>query len=300
MTDKPICIVDCRDHLGEGALWDHREQVLWWVDVLVPARLHRFDPASGDHETWPMPEIVTSLAVREQGGLVIASHRTVNAFDPADGRLVPLVAPEGGIAANRSNDGAADAKGRFWLGTMQNNLEPDNSPRAITESAGSLYRIEPDLTVTKVLSGIGIANTVVWSPDRTVFYFADTLTGWIFAHDFDLETGTVSNRRAFARADDHGYPDGSTIDAEGFLWNARWGGSCVIRFAPDGAVDRIVTLPVSRVTSCAFGGPELDTLYITTSRYQLSPSEQGGEPQAGSLFAVRPGVKGLPTPRFAG
>jgi sugar lactone lactonase YvrE len=293
------CVLDCRDHLGEGAMWDDRAGVLWWVDVPMPALIHRLDPASGRHDRWEMPEMVMSLAVREKGGLIVASHHGINTFDPEDGKLRRILAPEKDLPRNRSNDGAPDAKGRFWYGSMQNNIAPDGSPMAMDASSGILWRIDPDRSVHKMAEGIGISNTLAWSPDWRTFYFADTMTGWIFAWDFDLDAGTIANRREFAR-DPRGWPDGSTIDAEGYLWNARWDGACVIRFAPDGSVDRIVELPVDKVTSCAFGGPDLATLYITTSRYTASADDQRRQPQAGSLFTIDPGVRGLPRPRFAG
>src|SRR5690606_5129233 len=168
----------------------------------------------------PMPEMIMSVAVREAGGLLIASHHGINSFDPAEGRLRPLEQPHADRPRNRSNDGGTDAAGRFWYGTMQNNLAEDASAIPIEESSGALYRIDPDLTVHRIHGGIGISNTFAWSPDWTRFYFADTATGWIFVYDFDLVSGTVANRREFARADAHGHPDGSTIDAEGYLWNA--------------------------------------------------------------------------------
>jgi sugar lactone lactonase YvrE len=300
MTEEAYCVLDCKNHLGEGALWDDRDGVLWWVDVPMPSMLHRLDPATSRHDEWAMPEMIMSLAVRESGGLLIASHHGLNTFEPAEGRLVRVLEPEADKPRNRSNDGGTDPRGRFWFGTMQNNLAEDASAIPITESSGAIYRIDPNLTVTRMAEEIGIANTFAWSPDGTRLYFADTLTGWIFVYDFDLEAGTLGERRNFARADNLGYPDGSTIDAEGYLWNARWGGSCVARFAPDGTIDRIVKVPADKVTSCAFGGPDLDTLYITSARYEATEDDQLRQPQAGGLFAVSPGIKGLPRPRFAG
>jgi L-arabinonolactonase len=300
MTDTATCVVDCKNTLGEGALWDHRGQVLWWVDVPPPRpSLNRYDPATGKHDRWPMPEMVMSLAVREAGGLLVASHHGLNTFDPKDGALRRVMEPEAHLPRNRSNDGAADRHGRFWLGTMQNNIAPDGSAAAMDANSGALWRIDPDWSATRVLEDIGISNTLVWSPDDRIFYFADTGTGWIYAHDFDGAAGSVANRREFAR-DDRGWPDGSTIDAEGYIWNARWGGGCVLRFAPDGSVDRALPLPCDLVTSCAFGGPDLDTLYVTTARFALDEAGLAKQPQAGGLFAVEPGVKGLPSGRFAG
>jgi sugar lactone lactonase YvrE len=238
--------------------------------------------------------MITSMrALKDGTGLVVASHGGVNIFDFAKGSLRRLLDPEPEKPFNRSNDGSVDARGRFWFGTMQNNLAPDGAPIAIASCAGSLFRLDPDLTITKMETDVGISNTVCWSPDNTRMYFCDTMTGVISVYDFDLDAGTLSNKRDFARFD-RGVPDGSTVDAEGYLWNARWGGNCVVRFAPDGSVDRVVELPVSLATSVAFGGPDLATLYVTTARYGLS----GEEPLAGHLLAIEPGVFGLPSPAF--
>jgi L-arabinonolactonase len=148
--------------------------------------------------------------------------------------------------------------------------------------------------------GVGISNAICWSPDHRTMYFADTLLGAIHAYDFDLELGAISNKRIFAKLDRHGYPDGATVDADGYVWNARWDGGSLVRFAPDGSVDAVIAIPASRVTCCAFGGDDLDTLYVTTSRLHLTEQELATQPQAGGIFALKPGVKGLPRPAFAG
>jgi sugar lactone lactonase YvrE len=301
---EAACVVDCRDRLGEGIFWCSEEKVLYWLDLPMPARLHRFDPATGRHRTWDMPEAISAMAKRKDGSLFIASHQGLNIFEPeaegGKGRLRRVAAPEAHIPQNRSNDGTTDAKGRFWYGTMRNNLGPRGEEVPITESAGTLYRVEPDLRVVAVETGIGIPNSSAFSPDHKTFYFCDTMQGSIAAYDFDLQTGALSNKRPFANPEGMGHPDGSTVDSEGGLWNARWGGSCVIRFAPDGRVDRVVKLPAARVTCCAFGGPDLDTLYITTSRAHLSEAELRDQPQAGGLFALKTGFRGVPRPAFGG
>jgi sugar lactone lactonase YvrE len=184
---------------------------------------------------------------------------------------------------------------------MMNNFAEDMSELPITANTGGLYRVDADGTVHDFEQGLGIANTFAWSPDERTMYFADTLDA-IYAYDFDAPTGEISNRRTFARVDTgkYGLPDGSTIDSEGFLWNCRWDGGCIIRWAPDGTIDRIVEFPCRRVTSCIFGEADLDTLYVTTVRYGLSESELAEQPLAGSIFALDPGVKGLPDGQFAG
>ena len=236
----------------------------------------------------------TQFARGQRGGLLIASRSSLDFFDPENGGLERFVAPEVDLPGNRSNDGKCDRQGRFWYGTMQNNFAPDMSERAISENSGWLYRIDPNGSVKRMDGPFGISNTFAWSPDNRTMYFGDTFD-CIYAYDFEPENGEISNRRTFAKVEGMGFGDGSTIDAEGYLWHARWDGSCVIRFAADGALDRVVEMPCRRVTSCAFGGDDLGTLYVTTVRYGL-----GEQPLAGGIFAVDAGVKGLPEGQFAG
>lgn len=292
------CVVDCHNHLGEGAYWDAESGLLWWLDVPMPSKLYALDPTTGHVDSHDMPQMIASMC-RWTGkdGLLIAAHGGLNSWSPASG-LTPVLNPEPDQPFNRCNDGAADSKGRFWFGTMQNNIAPNGAPIDLVGATGTLYRLDPDLSLHPMESGIAISNTVCWSPDRTIMYFCDTATGAISAYDFDEDAGTISNKRAFATFD-RGVPDGSTVDAEGGVWNARWDGSCVVRFAPDGSVDQVVEVPCPLVTSCAFGGKNLDTLYITTARYLQDDEALAKSPQAGGLFAVKPGVKGLPDGSFA-
>ncbi|MEM7444789.1 MAG: SMP-30/gluconolactonase/LRE family protein [Pseudomonadota bacterium] len=295
---KAECVVDCRNHLGEGAYWDDEAGLLWWLDVPQPSKLFALDPSSAKVESYDMPEMIASMA-RWHGrdGLLIASHGGLNFWSKSSG-LEHLKRPEPAKPFNRCNDGAADRKGRFWFGTMQNNLAPDGTPLELIEASGTLYRLDPDLSLHAMESDIMISNTVCWSPDASTMYFCDTATGWISAYDFDEEAGTIANKRQFASFD-RGVPDGSTVDAEGGLWSARWDGSCVVRFSADGSVDRVVEVPCPLVTSCAFGGKDLDTLYITTARYGQDEDALAETPTAGSLFAVKPGVKGVADGVFA-
>jgi sugar lactone lactonase YvrE len=299
-TADVVCVLDCQDKLGEGALWCPVEQALWWVDVPHPGKIHRLDPATGAHREWVTNEMVMSMSKRRDGTLLVASHHGLNIFEPAMGVLKRIAAPEAHMPANRSNDGGTDAAGRFWYGSMPNNISDENSyfdPGAFT---GILYKVEADFRVTPVSGGIGVHNATCWSPDSRTMYFADTAKMAIYAFDYDLALGAISNRRVFSDIEGHGYPDGATVDAEGYLWSARWEGGSVIRFAPDGSIDRVVKVPARRVTSVAFGGPDLSTLYITTSRLHFTADELKLQPQAGGIFALRPGVRGQPTPQFAG
>lgn len=306
MTRYPVleldvrCEADCRDKIGEGVFWCPVEKAVYWLDVPMPSILHRINPSTKRHDTWSMPEMITALAKRNDGSLLVASHRGINFFDQNEGKLNRNVSPEAGVAQNRSNDGAPDAAGRFWMGTMMNNLGPNGEDMPITQASGALWCIERDLTYRKVISDITITNGVVWSPDATTLYVADSAPQIIHAYDFDLATGSVSKPRVFSAIKDLGYPDGAAVDSEGFLWSARWEGNCIARFNPDGNVDCIVPIPSSRVTSLAFGGDDFKTVYVTTARQGLTADEATRFPQQGGLFSFRSPVAGLPRPQFAG
>jgi sugar lactone lactonase YvrE len=285
------CVVESRNKLGEVPVWDVEEQALYWIDI-ENALLQRLEPASGEISRWTLPERICALALRRSGGLIVALASGLAFFDPATGAVERLAAPEAHLPSNRFNDGKCDRRGRFWAGTMDDRL---------SERTAALYRFDPDRSCRRMEDGIGISNSLAWSPDNRTFYFADTLQRLIFAYDFDIESGEISNRRVFTdMAGQPGNPDGSTIDAEGFLWNAQWDGWRLVRYAPDGRIDRIVELPVQKPTSCMFGGPDLRTLYVTTAVWDMDDDALVRQPWAGGLLALDVGVAGLPEPRFAG
>lgn len=285
------CVADAANRLGEVPVWDDRAQALYWVDI-EGRLLQRLDHATGAVARWTMPERIAAVAVREAGGLVVALASGFALFDPASGRIERLAAPEAHLPGNRFNDGKCDRHGRFWAGTMDDQLQA---------KTGALYRLDPDGACHQLETGIAISNSLAWSPDDRTFYFADSLDRTIYAYDFDIEAGTIANRRIFCTTHDQpGVPDGSTVDAAGYVWNAQWDGWRLVRYAPDGQVDRVLDLPVQKPTSCAFGGPDLATLYITSAVWDLTDEQRRSQPQAGGLFAVEVGVKGLPEPRFRG
>ena len=290
MTDI-ACVVDCKNKLGEVPVWDVDEEALYWVDI-ENKLLQRYAPATAEARRWTLPERIGSFALRRRGGLVCALASGFAFFDPVSGRIDWIDKPEAGIARNRFNDGKCDRKGRFWAGTMDDRLE---------EHTGALYRLDTDLTVHRLVGSIGISNSLAWSPDNRRFYFADTMDRAIYLFDYEHETGAIRNKRLFASTEgDAGVPDGSTIDADGFLWNAQWGGWRLVRYAPDGGVDRVVPLPVQNPTSCMFGGPDLRTLYVTSAVWDLDDDALRKQPWAGGVLTLDPGVAGLPEPRFAG
>ncbi len=297
---KIDCVVDCRDKIGEGVFWCPREQAVYWLDVPYPSCIHRLTPRTGQHQTWPMPEMVTAMAKRQDGTLLVASENGLHIFDPATGVFTRKSALEPHLPGNRTNDGAPDAKGRFWIGTMQNNLAADGSDLPITAASGSLWCVGPDLSAVAGMTGLNITNGVAWSPDSSKLYVVNSMLKQIYVCDFDLDSGSVGPRRIFSDVSDIGYPDGNAVDEEGCLWSARWEGSSVVRIRPDGAIDHVVPIPASRVTSCAFGGENLDTLFVTTSCLNVDAQTLARYPQQGGLFALKPGVRGLPRPIFGG
>jgi L-arabinonolactonase len=289
MPFRVECAVQCADKLGECALWDERAQRVWWVDIRGPT-LKNFEPARGKLAEHALPEVIGSFAFRVGGGLLAALKSGLFFFDMKSGALEPVARPEEQLSENRFNDGRCDRAGRFWAGTMSD---------AKREPLGSLYRLDTDRSCTRVREGVVVPNSIAWSPDSRTMYFADTHRKTIWAYDYDLASGAITKERVFVDASP-GRPDGSCVDAEGCLWNAEYGGWRLVRYTPNGKVDRVIELPVQNPTCCCFGGADFDTLYVTSATQRLTPEELAKQPLAGSLFAVRPGVKGLPEARYAG
>jgi len=286
-----VCAALRRNILGEGPTWDAESGRLYWVDIR--GRLIEWlHPASGDSGLWTLDRRPSALALRQDGSLLVATDLGFAVFDVKAGALAAAHNPEPHLPANRSNDGHTDAKGRFWLGTM-------NDREAV--ETGSVYRLDPDWTCTRMIPDLGIPNTLVPSPDGRTFYVADSKANVLWAYDLDLEVGSLGARRLFADTSaDNCSPDGSAMDAEGCLWNAQWGGWRIVRYRPDGAIDRIIPMPVEQPTSCAFGGEDLATLYVTSARDGLSEAALAKQPLAGSLFKLDPGVRGVPQTPFGG
>ncbi|HVL71864.1 MAG TPA: SMP-30/gluconolactonase/LRE family protein [Beijerinckiaceae bacterium] len=276
--------------LGEGPVWLAEEGRLAFVDILAPA-VHLGTPG-GALSTHRMGELVGAVAPRRGGGFVAAMQSGFFALNLASGESRLLAAPEADKPGNRFNDGKVDRAGRFWAGTMA--MSP-------VQGEGALYRLDPDGRVSRMDHGFTVSNGLGWSPDDRRLYFTDSGPRRIFVYDFDLASGAVANRRLFAQVPEGaGVPDGLAVDAEGFVWSAHWDGWCITRYDPDGRIDRVVHLPVPRPTSCAFGGPDLSTLFITTARIRLSARQLAEAPLSGSVLSLEAGVRGQPETPFAG
>ena len=286
------CVQRIAATCGESPIWSVREQVLYWTDNLGGA-IHRLESSSGSAQSLVVGQDVMAIGLREGGGLVLALAKQLAFYEPG-GELELLMGVEQDQPRNRFNDGKVDRRGRYWAGTM-NDIDWD-------QPSGSLYRLDPGLELSRLQDGVVCANGLGWSPDNRTFYFGESFRYAIFAYDFDLDTGALSARRVFATVDQSSgmFPDGLTVDAEGGVWSVQNGAGRVVRYAPDGSVTHEVEVPLPQPTSCIFGGRDLDVLYITTSRQNMSAEQLSRYPLSGSVFAVRPGLTGVPEPCFAG
>ena len=293
IISEAICVAPTEDRCGEGVVWHAGQASVYWTDI-NRFLIHRFTPANQSVRTWVFDEPVTALALtdRDQVLAVVLGSRVILWEPASDVRHKHVFLLEGGPKV-RLNEGRADPRGSLWTGSMRNNVNPDGSPGQTGGKDGVLYRIDPDTRITIHRREVGISNTLAWSPDHRRLYFGDTLANTIWAYDYDVASGTIENERPFFQGFSRGLPDGSTVDAEGYLWNCRFFGGCIVRVAPDGKVDRVVELPVKNITSCTFGGPNIKTLYVATASEDAPPGDQGG-----GLYAIQTEIEGQPENRF--
>lgn len=277
-----------QDILGEGPVWHSSEDALYWLDIKGKKLQRR--TLSGQYNSWSLPERASALAFQDKGVLLLATESGLYDYALSTNTMTRRVSLEPELPHNRSNEGKCDPWGNFWCGTMDDTEQ---------QKSGALYRYTPNGEWTKQLDGIGISNTLAWSPDGTTMYFADSLEQTMYAFDIEPESGKLTNQRIFlSTKGTQATPDGSAMDAEGHLWNCQWDGGKVVRYAPDGSVKQVIELPVSRPTSCAFGGKEMKTLFITSASVGLSEVRQQQEPLAGAVFTVEVAIRGAEIPAF--
>lgn len=286
------CLTESRSLLGEGPTWSPRDSALYWVDILTPS-VHRYDTQKGEDTEVKVGSMVSVAIPKSTGGLLVATPGGLMTLDMDSKSLSFFCHPESDRPSNRYNDGKCDRMGRLWIGTLD---------MGTAANRGNLFRVDSDGSWKKMDSGFTVANGLGWSPDNKVMYFADTPRRTIYAYDFDLLSGNISNRRPFITLDaNDGTPDGLTIDEDGCLWVAIWDAWRVTRYSPQGQAMTNIKMPVPRPTSCCFGGANLDTLYVTSASVRLNEEALASAPLSGSLFSIRiPGVRGLPETTFAG
>lgn len=287
-------VVDVKTTLGEGPVWDVEQQRLYWIDSF-DGRVLRCTEDGRELRAWDVGQKIGSMALRQTGdAAIVALQNGLYSLDLPSGDLELITDPEPEHPRNRLNDGKVDRHGRFIFGSMDTQED---------QASAKLYRLDPDLSLHTLDEGIIVSNGPCWSPNGDLFYFADTWSGEIWAYDYDNATGAMNNRRTFAKVDTSGggAADGCTVDAEGCLWQALVYAGKLVRYTPDGQVERVVDMPVKKVTSLTFGGPNLDTLYVTSmARPPLPRFPEDGQ-QRGALFAITGlGVKGIAEKRFAG
>ena len=286
-------VLEIRNVIGEGPVWHSQEGLLYWVNFIEQYQILRFSPQTRRLEVFETGIPVMALAIRKAGGFLAATAKGIAAWDTKHKTFEPFCDPLAGRAGHRFNDAATDLEGRFWVGTLN-----DANPKG---PDGELFCVRGDGSYELVDRNITVANGIGWSPDRKIMYFTDSFRYAIYAYDFAAESGTISNRRTFVQTSpEGGIPDGLAVDTEGCVWSAYCGGWRVVRYRPDGRVDREYRLPVANPTSCAFGGERLDELYITSANLGLSEKDKAAHPLSGDLFCLKAGVAGMDEPRFAG
>jgi sugar lactone lactonase YvrE len=295
MISLPTCVAPTGDRCGEGAVWHAAERAVYWTDI-NRFLIHRFTPVDQCVRTWFFDEPVTALVLTNRDDVlaVVLGSRLILWEPAADIRREHgFHLPDSPKV--RFNDARADPRGSLWVGSMRNNVNPDGSAGEAGGTDGVLYRVDPDGRVTIWRRDLGISNTLAWSPDQRRFYSGDSLANTIWSYDYDPDTGNVSGERPFLQDFSRGLPDGSTVDSEGYLWNCRFFGGCIVRVAPDGKIDRVVEMPVKNVTTCTFGGADRKTLYITTASAEAPPSDR----LAGGLYAMQTDGAGQAENRFS-
>ena len=292
MASEVECVVPAGDICGEGAVWHPEQEALYWTDV-NRFLVHRYSPSAKTTQSWLFEEPVVSVNLTTTSDRLLLVLATQIAFwNPSKHPALETIHALPTAPDMRFNDAKIDPRGSLWAGTMRNNVGPSGENLDVEFTDAVLYRLDPDGSVTEWMHQIGISNTVAWSPDQSTFYFGDTIANALYAFAFDRNTGAISARRPFLVDFEHGLPDGSAMDTEGCLWNTRPNASCLARIRPDGKIDRLIPLPVLKPTTCAFGGPDLRTLFITSARSE--------ERLSGSLFSLELAVPGLPIERFGG
>jgi len=275
-------------------LWHCEKQAVYWTDI-NRFLIHRFDPANGFVKSWLFDEPVTAVLLTDRDDtLAVSLGSRIILWEPSSDSRRDHGFRLRDWPAVRLNDAGVDPRGSLWVGSMRNNVNADGSEGEVGGTDGILYRIDPDGTKSQCQDRIGISNTLIWNLEKNRFYFGDTMANAIWAYEFNEHTGEIGKPNPYFAGFSRGVPDGSAIDEEGYVWNCRWDGGCIVRVAPSGQVDRVIEMPTRNITNCTFGGKDLNILYVTTA---ASPADLGDR-LAGSLFAIETTARGIPENRF--
>jgi sugar lactone lactonase YvrE len=279
------------NQLGESPVWSPEEGALYWVDI-PKGFIRRYVVSSQETSLWQLPASIGSFVFRRDGGMVVALKNGIHFFDPATNQLSQVANPEPDLPENRFNEGKCDPRGRFFAGTMNEVIRGKPS--------GSLYRLLSDRQLDLIFPSITVPNGLAWSPEGTIMYFADTRRHVIYAFDYDLDEGTPHHKRVFVDLSSYeGLPDGATVDSEGCLWSAMFSGGRIVRYTPKGQIDRVIGFPVTQINSLTFGGSDMRTIFVISSKHLLNEAGLASQPLAGNIFAVDSGIKGIVDSRFA-
>ena len=289
VTATLVDTLKVENELGEGIIWDAAGAAVWWTDI-EGSILYRYCPQNKQLDQWALPERLGSFALVTNSDQLICGFASGFAYyNPFTGAIQWLSKIEQNNMGTRLNDGRADRQGRFWAGSMVESGE---------QGAGALYCLDHQLQVSSQMSGLSISNSLCWSPDGTIMYHTDTPSRRIYRYDFDTATGAISNQSLLVCTEKGCFPDGATVDADGYLWSAQWASSRVVRYSPEGEINFVISLPVSQPTCVAFGGPELNRLFITSAYQGLGAEDRSAQPEAGNLFIFETHVKGIADPLF--
>jgi len=289
VTATLVDTLKVENELGEGVIWDAAGAAVWWTDI-EGSILYRYCPQNKQLDEWALSERLGSFALVANSDQLICGFASGFAYyNPFTGAIQWLSKIEQNNMGTRLNDGRADRQGRFWAGSMVESGE---------QGAGALYCLDHQLQLSRQVSGLSISNGLCWSPDGTIMYHTDTPSRRIYRYDFDTATGAISNQSLLVRTEKGCFPDGATVDADGYLWSAQWAASRVVRYSPEGEVNFVLSLPVSQPTCVAFGGPELSRLFITSAYQGLGAEDRSVQPEAGNLFIFETDIKGIADPLF--
>ena len=285
-------IIDVKLKLGEGIIWDNDNYILFWVEMIEPSSIFKWEYKTNRLSKYDMPEMVTALSLINNKELLVACKKSISIFNYKSQKLSKLIDIEKDIPNNRLNDAGTDAKGRFWFGTMQNTITEAGELLPINNDTGAIYSIDENLNLNQFENNLACTNTFVWNNKNDLMYFTDSTSKNIYKYRYNLEEGKIYNKSVFVKIDENATPDGSAIDTEDHLWTCFYGSGKIIRFKPNSEIDSIYNIPALGVTNCIFGGENMETLYVTTGRMNFSKDQLKNYPLSGNIFKIETGVVG--------